>query len=100
MARGELYDNNGGDVPEYDENGNPIVKTTKVNVLRRKKLDKKAKVANMLQNAGAKPQPFKMYDVSKLKLETFRKVLEYITENLQQGRKKPPVVPANYDELH
>ena len=54
----------------------------------------------MLQNAGAKPQPFKMYDVSKLKLETFRKVLEYITENLQQGRKKPPVVPANYDELH
>ena len=51
-------------------------------MLRRRKLDKKAKIASVLSGQGASAQPFKLYDISKLKLETFKKVLTYIVDSL------------------
>ena len=41
QERNEVYDNLGGDVPSFDDRGRSVVKTTKITVLRKRKLDKK-----------------------------------------------------------
>ena len=100
QERNEVYDNLGGDVPSYDERGRSVVKTTKITVLRKRKLDKKQKIASALAASSASAQPLKLYDIGKLKLETFQKVLEFITDNLDQGRMTPPQVPPGYEQMH
>lgn len=74
-----LLETSGGEAPaEWDEFGNPIKYKTVVTL---KKLPKTAIEAIEANRASAPNQPAKLYDISKLKLEKFHKVLHYIVNH-------------------
>ena len=73
-----LLDTTGGEAPaEWDEHGNPIKYKT---VITLKKLPTQP-IELTVQGRISKEQPPKMYEISKLKLEKFHKVLHYIVNH-------------------
>ena len=79
-----LLDSSGGEAPEeWDEYGNPIKYKT---VITLKKLASNP-IEALEPGRVSKEQPPKMYDISKLKLEKFHKVLHYVV--IHTKGKKP-----------
>ena len=86
-----LLETSGGEAPaEWDEYGNPIKYKT---IITLKKLPKTAIESIEANKATAPHQPAKLYDISKLKLEKFHKVLHFVV-NHTKG-KQPRYVQPN-----